>query len=298
MAMGIVTKSFGSGEVIIREGEAGTSFFKLNDGNVGVYSDYGVKDKEPFRVALLSKGDYFGEMAIIESDKRSATIVAECSVKVTEIPKTDMNAYFEENPDEIYLFMKHLGNKVRQMISDYDEAKALLKSAQEEAASKKSLFSIFKKRINQYQPPETDIPEPDADYFRRELEKITDEGSGRIKSYAKGDVIYKPGDKDNCMFIVRGGTVSLTDKDNSSKDLTEVSFFGEMGLIADESRTETATVTSDEAYVEIIYPDDLPVVFNACPIKINLILTYLSFRLRRLTIDFVDICKEITENYG
>ena len=49
--MGIVEQSFSSGEVIIREGDIGNSFFRILDGNVGVYSDYG--KKEQFRIAII-----------------------------------------------------------------------------------------------------------------------------------------------------------------------------------------------------------------------------------------------------
>ena len=51
--MAIVEKTFRSGEVIIKEGEMGTTLFRLLEGNVGIYSDYG--KKEQFRISFLKK---------------------------------------------------------------------------------------------------------------------------------------------------------------------------------------------------------------------------------------------------
>ena len=105
------------------------------------------------------------------------------------------------------------------------------------------------------------------------------------------------------MYIVRGGKVALY-KNYGAPDaekvteLTEVSYFGEMGMILDEPRETTAVAESDEAYVEVIYRKDLEAVFQACPVKIDMLLKHLSFRLRHLTIDFLEICKDLTTNYS
>ena len=78
----------------------------------------------------------------------------------------------------------------------------------------------------------------------------------------------------------------------------EVSFFGEMGMIADEPRKATAVAEDDETYIEVIVPENLEAIFKTCPIKIIMILRYLSYRLRKLDYDFITICKKITETYG
>lgn len=300
--MAIVEKSFRSGEVIIKEGDIGKSLFRLTDGNVGIYTDYG--KKEQFRISLLKKGSYFGEIAIIEESPRSATVVAECSVRVQEIPGNELNSLFEENPEEIYNFMKHLANKVKSMINDHNEAISLLQSAREaDAAKKKSIFAKFKRMSNQYQFQKAEFSEPNAETFRKAFEKITNEGPGRIETFEKGQIIYNQGDVEDCMYIVRGGKVGLYSNyggagETKVTEIGDVSFFGEMGMIIDEPRETTAVAESDETYVEVIYRKDLEAVFHACPVKIDMLLKHLSFRLRRLTMDFVDICKDITTNYS
>ena len=139
--MAIAEKTIKRGEIIIKEGDIGKSFFQLIEGRAGVYADY--DKKEPFRLAILEAGEFFGEMAILEAYPRSATVVAESNCQVIEIPESDMEKYFRENPDTVIQLMKHLGSRVQAMANDYAEAEQLLKEMRESDAGKnKSLFSL------------------------------------------------------------------------------------------------------------------------------------------------------------
>ena len=299
--MSVVEKSFYKGEVIVKEGDIGDSFFRLIEGKASVYADWDKKDQEPFRIALLETGEYFGEMAIIEAYPRNATIVAVGNVRVIEIPKDDLTSYFQENPDQILVLMKHLGNRIKAMTNDYNEAKTLLKEVREaEAAKKKSLFSRIKKHVDMYESnKDTIAPPPSAEMIAQVFETITDEGSGDIRGCDTNTIIYEEGTTDNCMFILRNGAVGMYDKNRDLiSELKPVSLFGEMGMLTGDPREATAVAETDDTYVEVITPDYLEAIFNACPVKIELILRQLSYRLRVLNYDVITTCKEITEAYN
>ncbi len=299
--MSVVEKSFYKGEVIVKEGDIGDSFFRLIEGKASVYADWDKKDQEPFRIALLETGEYFGEMAIIEAYPRNATIVAVGNVRVIEIPKDDLTTYFRENPDQILVLMKHLGNRIKAMTNDYNEAKVLLKEVRDaEASKKKSLFSRIKKHVDMYESSKDTIaPPPSAEVIAGVFENITDEGSGDIRGYDTNTIIYEEGTTDNCMFILRNGAVGMYDKNRDLiSELKPVSLFGEMGMLTGDPREATAVAETDDTYVEVITPDYLEAIFNACPVKIELILRQLSYRLRVLNYDVITTCKEITEAYN
>ena len=78
--MGLTEKTFRDGEIIIKEGDNGTSFFRLLEGNAGVYAGFGKNDQ--IKLAVLNAGEYFGEMAILEAYPRSATVVAKGSARL------------------------------------------------------------------------------------------------------------------------------------------------------------------------------------------------------------------------
>ena len=105
------------------------------------------------------------------------------------------------------------------------------------------------------------------------------------------------------MYIVYGGTVGIYSNygDPNQVKLTElypVVCFGEMGMISDDARSATAVAESDETYVEIIRPDGLEQLFKESPVKVEMILKHLSYRLRMLTYDFLNACKEVNDLYN
>ena len=300
--MSLVEKTFKNGETIINEGEVGNSFFRLLEGKAYVFSNFGKKDQ--MQLAMLETGEYFGEMAIIETNPRSATIIAKGNVTVIEIPADELNKYFEKNPDQIIVLMCLLGKRVAAMTKDYNDAQKLLKDLKEADDKKKSgsLFSKIKKYIDLYQSNKDKLDEPVVEELRETLETTGDEGFGQIETLEAGTVIYNEGDVDETMYILHVGTVGFYKNYGSSdevkeSELNDNSFFGELGLLVGEPRTNTAVAEYDDTYVEIIKPDDLETIFLSCPVKINMLLKHLTRRLRKLNVDFLRTCKEITETY-
>ena len=100
-------RNFSKGEVIFRQGDAGNSFFKIIEGSVSVIANYGEADER--ELTVLNPGEFFGEMAVIETYPRSNTIVAVDNVRTIEITADELNGFFAENPDMIYQIMKHIG---------------------------------------------------------------------------------------------------------------------------------------------------------------------------------------------
>jgi ABC-type lipoprotein export system ATPase subunit/CRP-like cAMP-binding protein len=65
-------QSFAAGEVIIRSGELGESFFIIEDGAVDILVRN--SDDEEVKVNQLKRGQYFGEMALLGDRRRNATV--------------------------------------------------------------------------------------------------------------------------------------------------------------------------------------------------------------------------------
>lgn len=72
---------FDKGAVVIRQGDVGEQFFMIESGSADV-----IKDGQGV-VARLSKGDYFGESALINDAPRNATIQAASRLKVATLGK-------------------------------------------------------------------------------------------------------------------------------------------------------------------------------------------------------------------
>ncbi|OAA53382.1 cyclic-AMP-dependent protein kinase regulatory subunit [Niveomyces insectorum RCEF 264] len=83
IADALETQKFTPGAVIIREGDPGLSFYLVESGEADVFkkgSDSPVKHYE--------KGDFFGELALLNDAPRAATVVARTDLKVATLGKS------------------------------------------------------------------------------------------------------------------------------------------------------------------------------------------------------------------
>lgn len=295
-------RNFSKGEVIFRQGDAGNSFFKILEGSVQVIANYGEAGER--ELTVLNPGEFFGEMAVIETYPRSNTIVAADNVRTIEITADELNGFFAENPGMIYEIMNHIGSRIKTLTSEYDVLAALLKELRASQDKKsESVFAKIKKYIDFYASGKNNIDKPSAEALREASASLKDQKTEVLETYKKGTIIFKEGEVGKCMYIVYGGTVGIYSNygDPNQVRLTElypVACFGEMGMISDDARSATAVAESDETYVEIIRPDGLEQLFKESPVKVEMILKHLSYRLRMLTYDFLNACKEVNDLYN
>ena len=74
MAQLLKQEHFRKGDTIVREGEAGNTFYIIQSGEVDVYRRGLSEDGKP--IATLGKEKFFGEKALLSDDVRQATVVA------------------------------------------------------------------------------------------------------------------------------------------------------------------------------------------------------------------------------
>ena len=295
-------KIFKEGEIIIKEGEMGNTFYQLLEGSATVYKNYDEKDQVV--IAVLQPGQYFGEMAVIEKTyPRSTTVVAEGEVKVAEIAAEELNEYLTQNPDKILSIMKLLGSRIKTTTADYNEAKKMLDEARKASSSGKydSFFNNMIKQSMFLSSKNIRLEKPSVEALREASEAVSKLNSGDGETYNYGTIVYKQGETGKCMYIVHSGSVGLFTNygamdEQRISSVEPVACFGEMGMIADEDRDSTAVVQMNDTRVEIIRPEDLENLFKTSPEKIDMILKNLSYRLRSVTYEYFKACKEIYES--
>ena len=83
VADALETQKFTPGEVIIKEGDTGDSFYLLESGTADAF-----KGDTGNQVMQYKKGDFFGELALLNNAPRAASIVASTDVKVAMLGKS------------------------------------------------------------------------------------------------------------------------------------------------------------------------------------------------------------------
>ena len=83
-----------SGKVIFREGEEGDQMFIIQEGSIRISKNI---DGKEYTLAVLSKGDFFGEMALVTRVKRTATATAGDTVRYLAFNRDGFIGMIEKN---------------------------------------------------------------------------------------------------------------------------------------------------------------------------------------------------------
>ena len=90
------TKVYKKGEVIFSEGEIGKAVFIVASGSLEITKK--ISEKEEGILIILSPGDFFGEMALLEELPRSATARAIENSEIYIIYKVNFDGLIEKYP--------------------------------------------------------------------------------------------------------------------------------------------------------------------------------------------------------
>ncbi|WP_101759192.1 Crp/Fnr family transcriptional regulator [Oceanicoccus sp. KOV_DT_Chl] len=102
--------------VIINENDHADSLYIIESGKVKVYcSD---KNGKEFIMNTLQAGDYFGELALLDDDKRSASVRTMEKSSFCIIYKEDFNQVLEQQPNIASILIRNLTRRVRKLTKD------------------------------------------------------------------------------------------------------------------------------------------------------------------------------------
>ncbi len=100
-----------AGEFVFREGDLGTEMYVLHEGRVEILQSAGGELRQ---IAVLEKGDFFGEMSLLEELPRNAAARAVTDAKVIEINGALFDRMLRDNPEIGVRIMRKLSRRVRE----------------------------------------------------------------------------------------------------------------------------------------------------------------------------------------
>ena len=110
-SMATYSEDFPAGEFIFQEGDLGTEMFILQSGSVEVVKElYG----EEQQLAVLEKGDFFGEMSLLEDLPRTASARALEDCKLIKIDGATFDHMLRTKPEIAVRIMRKLSRRLRQ----------------------------------------------------------------------------------------------------------------------------------------------------------------------------------------
>lgn len=107
------TRTFPKNTVVINEGDDTDSLYLIDKGSVKVYlSDDSGKE---VIINTLEAGDYFGELSIISSGKRSASVMTLENTTLSLINKNNFKNLLLSQPTIAYVLIENLAQRVRDL---------------------------------------------------------------------------------------------------------------------------------------------------------------------------------------
>ncbi len=98
-----------AGETVIEKDSPGNELFIITRGQFRVHDDSAGED---FVLAVLNRGDIFGEMSFIDHTKRSASVTAVCSGSLLKMGDGEYDAMLRKEPRTAVDFMRFLSGIV------------------------------------------------------------------------------------------------------------------------------------------------------------------------------------------
>jgi len=99
-------RKFETGDVILGKGEGGVGFYLIVDGSVEVKSDSDI-------LAKLGPGQFFGEMAVLDNQPRSADVVAAEPSRCFIVSEWSFKALISQNPKIALKMLQELVRRLR-----------------------------------------------------------------------------------------------------------------------------------------------------------------------------------------
>src|SRR2546423_2771920 len=105
------TASYSAGEVIFHQGDLGTDMFIIQEGEVHIIKNI---NGASHVLSKLEKGDFFGEMSVLESLPRTADAIAITDVRVVVINGARFDEMLRKNPEVAVRIIRKYSKRLRE----------------------------------------------------------------------------------------------------------------------------------------------------------------------------------------
>ena len=109
---------FPAGKVLFREGDAGEDMYIIQSGRVAIKKRTGAN--KDVTLAVLEKGDFFGEMAVLERMPRSATAEMAEAGDLIVISGDTFGDMIKSNPEIAFRMLRKYSIRLREMVKQIE----------------------------------------------------------------------------------------------------------------------------------------------------------------------------------
>jgi F420-non-reducing hydrogenase small subunit len=228
-------------EVVFRQGDRGDTMYVIQHGAVEVSRRSEDKDTV---LSLLEKGDFFGEMALIDDRTRSATVRTLCRCRLLALTRSSLLSRLRKDPGVALHLLDALSKRI-------ESSNLLLRKSVEYDGASPSSRIISNGKSPSIDPEEIKAQHNKLDILHNELmNNLTDiTGQTEQRHFRTGETIFSQDESSKEMYIISEGLVEISHTAIESQYVLahfgSGDLFGEMSLITDRPRTASAKAKKD-----------------------------------------------------
>ena len=206
------------------------------------------KDGQEFIIAIHGKGDFFGELALLQNQVRSTSAAALSDTLLIKLTKDTLIDRLKRDAYMAFNFLKKLIQGIHRAHGQYQM------KWREDPVFRVNRMAYTRNALEFPKAAAMDACEHALDEVSRFSNDLFMACSQANMTYYRyrfepGGIVFRKGDTGNAMFLVLSGTVGISDQNIADETLIDTigpgDFFGEMALIANTPRS--ATVSALEA---------------------------------------------------
>lgn len=243
-------------EIVFRQGDEGDALYLVFSGVVEVrVSQLVLGEKIEVTVCELSKGDYFGERALLHNDMRAATIVTKTAAELVKISRQDYNIMLKMDQLE-FLSRMHMTNGLaiatNAQRTQREYVRVLLKKKNARSKVDIDMLSAYLQTLKFFRG----LPRS----FVRELCLVVELLTLPAETY-----VFHEGDVGDLFYIIFSGSVDVivggTDArgqahQNKLINLTDGAHFGELALMKGHRKRSATVITREDCKLLVICEKD------------------------------------------
>lgn len=227
-----------AGEVLIHEGQVGSCLYFVTEGQLNVF-----KAEDPKQsIATLVEGDVVGEMSVVTSEARSASVAAREDCSLLRLDRSAFLNVIVQHPD-FSRQLKALAYTRQSMTRKFKNN--LQRNTMDRVRARMAIAKLQELKIFQGAPQEV---------FEALASKVRP-----VAFMPKQEVCIQGEDADRLYFIVRGNVDVLVDQ-HKVTSLSEGDLFGEMAWLLQKPRSATVLTTSYCRFMELDFADFAAVI--------------------------------------
>jgi CRP/FNR family transcriptional regulator, cyclic AMP receptor protein len=115
-------KDYADGELIVKEGDSGDCMYVIQEGEVDVFV---TRDGRDVILAVRSRDEFFGEMAIFERERRLASVRARGRARVLTVDRRQLLSRIEEDPALAMRIIQAMSHRIRALSIEMAQLKGV-----------------------------------------------------------------------------------------------------------------------------------------------------------------------------